>query len=115
MEHEGKWKGQGMMCPMCLGIAKAMTRVRVAATPDGGAIVSANGRLMKYDSQLNLVKQIDLPLDIEQLHRRMLEMMDSPLHKQMREKWKEMTAPQGEEEGPEGPPGPPGRHHHGRR
>ncbi len=98
MEHEGKMKGHMMMCPMCMGIATGMTRVRIAATSDGGAIVSTNGRLMKYDGQLNLVKRIDLPLDIEQIHRQMLEMM----------------AHHGEE-GEEEPPEPPGHHHHGRR
>jgi hypothetical protein len=101
-----------MMCPMCGAIAAGMARVRLAVTPEGGAIVSANGRLMKYDGQLNLIKQIDLPLDIEQMHRRMLEMMDSPLHEKMKEKMKELMARHGEEEDEEGPPGP---HHHGRK
>lgn len=107
--------GHMMMCPMCMGVATGMTRVRIAATPDGGAIVSANGRLMKYDGQLNLVKQIDLPLDIEQIHRRMMEMMESPLHEKMKEKWREMMAQHGMEEGEEEAPEPPGHHRHGRR
>jgi hypothetical protein len=103
-----------MMCPMCMAIAKTMTRVKVAATPDGGAIVSANGRLTKYDAQLNVVRQIDLPLDIEQMHRRMMEMMDSPLHEKMKEKWKERMAQWGEGESGKESSEPPG-HHHGRK
>jgi hypothetical protein len=112
MGYERKMKGHMMMCPMCGAIVGGMTRVGLAATSDGGALVSANGRLMKYDSQLNLVKQIDLPLDIEQIHRRMLEMMENPLHDKMKEKWKEMMARYAEEEGKEESPG---HHHHGRK
>jgi hypothetical protein len=114
MMHEGPMKGHMMMCPLCAAIAAGMTRVRIATAPDGGVVVSANGRLLKYDGQLNLVKQIDLPLDVEQMHRRMLEMMDSPLHERMREKMREMMAHHGGEEGGQEPLGPPGRHHHGR-
>jgi len=114
MDPEGM-KGHMMMCPMCMAFARTMTRVELAATPDGGAIVSANGRLTKYDAQLNVVKQIDLPLDMEQMHRRMMEMMDSPLHEKMKEKWQEMMAQRDEQKGEEEPPGPPGHHHHDRR
>jgi hypothetical protein len=112
MEHPGPMKGHMMMCPMCGAIAAGMARVRLAATPEGGVIVSANGRLMKYDGQLNLVTQIDLPLDVEQMHRRMLEMMDSPLHEKMKEKMKEMMARHG---GGEGEGEPPGHRHHGQK
>lgn len=110
MEYEDKMKGH-MMCPMCIGIAMGMTRVRIASTPDGGAIVSVNGRLMKYDGELNLVKQIDLALDVEQMHRQMMEMMDSPMHEKMKEKMKNMMMQQGEEQGREGPRESPGHQH----
>jgi hypothetical protein len=113
MEHEGMMKGH-MMCPICMGIVTEMTRVSMVATPEGGAIVSAGDRLTKYDAQLNVVRQVDLPLDIEQMHRQMMEMTESPLHEEMRKKWQEMMAQRGEEGGAE-PPGPPGYRHHGRR
>ncbi len=35
----------------------------VVATQDGGVVVLMGGRLLKYDKDLNLVKQVDVPID----------------------------------------------------
>ena len=50
--------GGGMMKMM--GMMQQM-HSNLVATPDGGVIVSSGGKLIKYDNQLNVVKQIDLP------------------------------------------------------
>lgn len=57
-------QGQGMMMggrgkggPM-MGM---MHKDSVVATSDGGVVVLSGPRLLKYDSELNLVKEVELP------------------------------------------------------
>ncbi len=61
-------KGTGMMGKGMMGggMMKMMMRemhnkVSVTATSDGGALVVSGGKLIKYDNQLNVVKEVDLP------------------------------------------------------
>ena len=49
-------KGKGMMMEHMMGGKSSMV-----ATPDGGVIVLEGHRLVKYDSQLTLVKEVELP------------------------------------------------------
>ncbi len=51
--------GKGMMMKM-MGMMQQM-HSNMVATSDGGVIVSSGGKLIKYDNQLNVVKQVDLP------------------------------------------------------
>lgn len=48
----------GMSCSGC-----AMMHTAVAATSDGGVIVAAAGKLIKYDAALTKVKEVDLDID----------------------------------------------------
>ena len=59
MEGKGGMMGKGMMMK-CMGMMQQM-HSNMVATPDGGVIVSSGGKLIKYDNQLNVVKQVDLP------------------------------------------------------
>lgn len=60
MEGKDGMKGKGMMKMM--GMMREMhNKVSVTATSDGGALVVSGGKLIKYDNQLNVVKEVDLP------------------------------------------------------
>jgi hypothetical protein len=59
MDGKGGMMGNGMMMK-CMGMMQQM-HSNMVATPDGGVIVSSGGKLIKYDNQLNVVKQVDLP------------------------------------------------------
>lgn len=58
-EHEHTHK-----CRMKGDKGKKMPKPKLVATSDGGVIIMAGNTLMKYDTQLNLVKKttVDLPL-----------------------------------------------------
>gem|GEM_PF-1857964 len=69
----GKMKGmhQGMgMCPMM----KMMER-SVVATSDGGVIVLAGNKLVKYDKDLNVLKEVEIKVDMAAMQKDMMEMM----------------------------------------
>src|SRR3989338_1550574 len=57
---KGMMEGKGMMKMM--GMMREMhNKISVTATSDGGALVVSGGKLIKYDNQLNVVKEVDLP------------------------------------------------------
>ncbi len=49
-------------CPMMMGMGMMMPRV-VANLPDGSILVQSGQKLIKYDQNLNLVKQVTVPAD----------------------------------------------------
>lgn len=57
-EMRGKrpMKGMGMMCPMMGG------KSSMIASADGGVIVLMGNKLMKYDANLDLVKEVELKM-----------------------------------------------------
>ena len=70
---DGKMMG---MCPMM----KSMMDRNVVATSDGGIVVVAGNKLTKYDKDLNVVKEVELKVDMEGMHKKMMEMMqDCPM------------------------------------
>jgi len=48
--------GMGKMCP------PMMEKTQMVATDEGGVIVLAGGKLLKYDADLNLVKEVDVKM-----------------------------------------------------
>lgn len=56
-------QGQGMMGGRGKGgpMMGMMHKDSVVATSDGGVVVLSGPRLLKYDSDLNLVKEVELP------------------------------------------------------
>jgi hypothetical protein len=78
---------QGMMGPdggmmpmrgmMAQSMAQSMSHDAMVATSDGGVVVWAGGKLMKYDGSLNLVKEIELKVDYEAMQQKMTKMMES--------------------------------------
>jgi hypothetical protein len=52
----GPMRGMGKMCPMMMG------KSQMVATDEGGVIVLAGNKLMKYDADLNLVKDVEVKM-----------------------------------------------------
>jgi hypothetical protein len=76
----GGMMGGGMMPMrgmMAQSMAESMSHDAMVATSDGGVVVWAGGKLMKYDSGLNLTKEIELKVDYEAMQQRMQKMMES--------------------------------------
>lgn len=71
-EHKGSMKGKGYM--PCMMMKKMMQREMVV-TEDGGVIVMVGNKLMKYDKDLNLVKEAEIKVDMEAMMEKCREMM----------------------------------------
>lgn len=69
-------KGQMMsMCPMHHMMMGSMMNKAIAPTEDGGVIVLAGDKLIKYDKDLNLVKEVKIEMDMEGMEKKMSQMM----------------------------------------
>ena len=60
------------MCHMNKGMI--MEGKKLIATQDGGAILMIGNKLIKYDSQLNIVKEAEIKIDMEAMRNAMEEM-----------------------------------------
>jgi len=70
-----KWdKKDKMECPMCHMNKMMMGGKELLATQDGGVVLMMGNKLIKYDAQLNLVKETELKIDMEAMHKAMEEM-----------------------------------------
>jgi len=65
-----------MMCPMHHMMMGAMMGRSIVATEDGGIVVAAGEKLMKFDKDLNLVKEAQMPIDTEAMQNKMTRMME---------------------------------------
>jgi len=84
MEQQG---GQGMMsqgvCPMHMMMCRSMMSKQMAVTEDGGVVVLAGNMVMKFDEELNLVKETEL-IDMEKMQQKMEKMMENcPIRQKM--------------------------------
>jgi hypothetical protein len=78
--------GQMQGCPMCGMMTGAMMMKTMTATPDGGVIVAVGNRLIKYDNQLNVVKDTEMKIDMNQMFASVQKMMENcPLCRQMQQ------------------------------
>jgi hypothetical protein len=69
-------KGQMMsMCPMHETMMKMMMQKSLVPTADGGVVVVADAKLMKFDKDLNLVKETEIKIDMEVMQKKMTNMM----------------------------------------
>lgn len=64
-------------CPRCSMMAKCMTSKHMAVTEDGEVIILVGHTLMKYDEDMELVKQVELKIDMEKIEAKMKAMMES--------------------------------------
>jgi len=72
---EKKWdKKDKMDCPMCHMGKMMMGGKELLATQDGGVVLMIGNKLIKYDAQLNLVKETEVKIDMEAMKNMMEEM-----------------------------------------
>ncbi len=64
-----------MMCPMHMMMAEQFMEKDIVATSDGGAIIMVDNKLLKYDKELNLVKEVDLKIDTKAMQEKLSQMM----------------------------------------
>jgi len=73
----------GMPCPMCGMMMGSMMQKTMVATDEGGVIMAMGDKLVKYDRNLNKVKETTLDFDVAQMHEKMQKMMQNcPMMKQ---------------------------------
>jgi hypothetical protein len=74
----------------CMGaMMKSMMSKSVLETKDGGLVVMVGNKLMKFDKDLNLVKEVEVKVDVTGMQEMMEQIMKNcpcPLRKQMMEK-----------------------------
>jgi hypothetical protein len=70
-------------CPMCEAMTSAMMLKTMIPTQDGGVIVAFGNKLMRYDSQLNLMKETEMKVDASQMYGEMQKMIEGcPAYRQ---------------------------------
>lgn len=74
-------KAMPMMCPMHMMMCQGVMQKDVVATSDGGAIVMVDNKLLKYDKDLNLVKEVELKIDMKAMQDKMQTMMKECMEK----------------------------------
>ena len=83
---EKKWDKKDKGCHMC-PMHKMMGGKELLATQDGGVVLMMGNRLIKYDAQLNVVKETEIKIDMEAMQKSMEEMKKNcPMHNKMQEK-----------------------------
>lgn len=93
MMGRGMRGGMGM-CPMHCMMMKSMTEKSVVATNDGGVVILAGNKLMKYDKNLELKKEVEIKCDMKKMCEEMCK--DCPMCKEM-EGCMEMKGPPAQE------------------
>jgi hypothetical protein len=74
-------KGMPMMCPMHMMMCQGVMQKDIVATSDGGAIVMVDNKLLKYDKDLNLVKEAELKIDMKAMQEKIQTMMKDCMEK----------------------------------
>jgi len=78
----GNFKGakKGIGCPICNMNRTMMDVKKLVATQDGGVVLMMCNKLIKYDASLNVVKEVEVKMDMEAMKRSMEEMKkDCPI------------------------------------
>ncbi|HEM62017.1 MAG TPA: hypothetical protein ENO24_06970 [Chloroflexi bacterium] len=74
---QGMMPMAGMHAMMGQGMAHAMAQTSLVATSDGGVVLWAGGKLIKYDSDLRLVREVEVQVDYKAMQQHMQQMMDN--------------------------------------
>jgi hypothetical protein len=78
---------KGCCCPMHGGMAEMMMGRSMIATQDGGVALLMGNKLIKYDKDLNLQKEVEVKPDMECMRKMMTEMCSAcPMCRKMSEK-----------------------------
>lgn len=75
-------KGKGYMHAKMM---KMMMDKTIVATKDGGVVVMIGNKLLKYDKNLNLKKEVEIEVDFEQMFEKMKEMKGKCPYEKMKE------------------------------
>ena len=83
-----KWDKKGHGCSMCHMHKMMMAEgKKLIATQDGGVVLMMGNKLIKYDAQLNVVKEAEIKMDMEAMKNAMEEMKKNcPMCSKMQEK-----------------------------
>lgn len=68
--EKGEYRmGKGMMRSKAskMGMMGMMMKKQMVSTPEGGVIVISGNKLLKYDKDLNLVKEVEIKMDIDSM------------------------------------------------
>ncbi|SPD75281.1 conserved hypothetical protein [uncultured Desulfobacterium sp.] len=77
-EGEGMMMGEHMNWPMRSGMhTGGMMGMRMIATEDGGIVVMSSCKLYKYDKDLNLKKEVEIPIDFEHIKKIRMKMKET--------------------------------------
>jgi hypothetical protein len=75
MMHKGMMhKGMAGMCPMHMMMAQHVMKKEIVATSDGGVVVMYDRKLLKYDKDLNFVKEAELKIDVNEMKAKLQQM-----------------------------------------
>ena len=75
-------KSDRQKVPCGFGIMKMMQDAKLVATDDGGIIVMVGNKLLKYDRDLNLVKETGIKIDMEKMREKIMLWKEGfPMHK----------------------------------
>ncbi len=78
MEHEGmgaRPPAMSMDLMQNMMVMQAMREKSVVATSDGGVVVLVSNQMVKYDKDLNVVKEAELKVDVDKLRQNIMKMM----------------------------------------
>jgi hypothetical protein len=78
-KHDMMMKEKGMSmgcCPLHGMMMKGMMEKKMVATSDDGIVILTCHKLMKYDKDLNLVKEVEIKADMESMKKMMTEMKE---------------------------------------
>ena len=84
----GKEMKEEMGCRMGDMPMHCMMSKQMIATSDGGIVVTIGNKLYKYDSNLNLQKEAEIPVDMEKM-KKMMNMKDMGMMQEKMEKHEE--------------------------
>ena len=103
MQGRGGMMGRGMMgggmmggmhCPACMAMGASIMQETVTPTNDGGVVVSVTGELIKYDANLNRVKEVNLNIDWGRVHQMAQQIMQNcPMHRRMMQMMQQSQEP----------------------
>jgi hypothetical protein len=77
-EEKGMMMEKHMKMPMMSSMHMGgMMKVKIIPAQDGGVIVMSSGKLYKYDKDLNLKKEVEIPMDFEHMKNMYKKMKDN--------------------------------------
>ena len=95
MMGQGGPMGHMQFCPTCGAMMGAMMWKAMTPTQDGGVIVAFGNKLMRYDSQLNLVKETEMKIDMDQMYGEIQKTAQNcPMYRQMQQQPQAQAQPQ---------------------